>query len=203
MNIIQEFRYLIPLDVSFYKTKPYYNTPIRRAKIMLIMGSMRNYEPFRKLLHEEQKYLVCKVETSCYNATIFKCIEKNFIPTWKSSRFINIYNTTVYRVSKSLDCESDIKSDHLIKKIISNTMNIDDIGTLPMEKLCPTVNIELKKRITDRHNQQISVKIFTMYQCEKCGRNEVSITRKQLRSQDEGSSTICVCMYCNHLWVLL
>ncbi len=203
MDIIDNFKHLSPLDRYFYEDPSYKKHIIRRAKIMLFNGVLNNYEPYRNLPCDKQTELLSLIEKSCYNASIEKSHEQNFIPTWNENRFVHVYNTIIYRVSKSLDCESDIKSDYLVKAVLNKTINIKNIGNMSIDELCPNANLETKRHVENRRKQQISYKVFTMYECENCGKSETYISRKQIRSQDEGSSTICTCVYCNHRWIIL
>jgi len=203
MDIIKELPYTEPLDNQFISELPYKKYPLRRAKIILFSGVMRNYKPFREISYKLQKFLTVNIETGCFNHSIEKVTGKNIIPTWQSSTLINIYNAICYRVAESLDCQSKLNSDYLIKLIIKDPSEAESVSYKIAKDLCPDNNSEIYQRIKSRLQQKVQIKTTSMYKCEKCGKNEVIMVRKQLRSQDEGASTICVCIYCNHGWTLL
>jgi len=200
MTILSEFKYMEPLNDIFYK-QPYKNSAIRRAKLILIGGTMTNYEGFRTIPQDRQVELLTNVEKSCFNSAIIKSTEKNFTPTWKSDQFCNIYNAICYRVLESLDAKSELNSSFLIKWVLKNPDCVEEIGLMTAEELCPYNNVEIRKKIRLRLQQEIELKTTSIYTCENCGKDEVIIKRKQLRSQDEGASTICVCKYCNNRWI--
>ncbi len=202
MDIINQFPNLVPLNVQFYKEYPYSKSLIRRTKIMLLQACMRNYPPFTKLSEEQQNTKIIYVETSCYNASIIKFKEKNRIPTWKCIEFIKIYTGIISRDSQAIDCDSEIKSKFLIKLVTAGNINFDSIGRLPLDELCPEINADLKKYISDRYNQFISKKISSLYECDSCGKSKVTYVVKQLRGGDEGSSTIITCTNCPHRWII-
>ncbi len=202
MEIISNFPNLKPLSLKYFKEKPYGNCKLRKAKLVIFNGAMRNYEPFRMLPYEDQEEIISSVEISCCNATIDKCIEINITPTWKSPKFFNRYNNVVMKVSTSIDCLRS--GDYLIKSILDNKIDISAVGYFTIDKLCPMANVDLKKRVEARYKQEISEKTSTFYECERCEtKGPVKYQTKQLRSQDEGSSTICTCTYCGFRWTIL
>lgn len=202
MEIISNFPNLKPLSLKYFKEKPYGDCNLRKSKLLLLNGTMRNYEPFRILSYDDQEQIISHVEKSCCNATIDKCIEINVTPTWKSAKFVNRYNNIVMKISTSIDCLRN--GDYLIKSLLDNKIDISTIGYLTIDKLCPMANLDLKKRVAARYEQEISKKISTFYECERCEPGgPVEYETKQLRSQDEGSSTICTCTYCKFRWVIL
>ncbi len=178
MEILDNFKHLIPLRLKYYTNEPYSSSPLRRSKIMLLCGSMREHVPFRNLSIRKQMNKINNVETSCYNATIKKMAEKNIMPTWQSKQFVHAYESIIQRVAQSIDCTSGLKSDFLITAVINNTIDFSIIGTAPIDILCPTANIDLKKNIVIRRKQVISVKTSTMYKCPNCKPVDLKIEHK-------------------------
>lgn len=168
MDILDNFKYLIPLELKYYTTEPYVSSPLRRSKVMLFCGSMREYVPFRNLSIRRQMIKINNVEKSCYNATIKKMNERNIMPTWKSKQFVHAYESITQRVAQSIDCTSGLKCTFLINAVTNNTIDINIIGTAAIDILCPNANIDLKRKIVIRRKQVISVKTSTLYTCPNC-----------------------------------
>lgn len=42
---------------------------------------------------------------------------------------------------------------------------------------------------------------LSIYVCKKCGLHKVVVREMQMRSADEGSTIVFVCLSCNHRWI--
>ena len=202
INLITGNKYTESLPDIFYQY-PYINLYIRRKKLQLFKDITTNNNKFKELSNDTQVKLYTNIEKNCYNSAIIKSKEKNFIPTWESEKFCNIYNTICYRVSESLDNTSNLKSNFLINLIIANPNSIKHIGSMKSEELCPYNNIKIRDKIKLRLKQKIKRKTTSMYKCNNCNKNKAIISRVQIRSQDEGTSTMCYCVFCSNIWIYL
>jgi len=201
--MMDEFKYSIPLDDIFYTEYPYKTSRIRRAKIMLITSSLRNYDLFRDMTHKDQINIIVAIEKSCFNYAVRQINNRNFIPTWKSPEMTDIYNSICYKLTESLDCKSNLKSDSTVERIVEKSIDLALISYMTDVELCPMNNIEIKLKVESRWKQNIDIKTTSIYTCDKCGEDQIMINRMQLRGQDEGTSTQCLCGYCGHRWTLL
>lgn len=202
MDILKEFPLIEPLDDELYTKMPYKDLPLRRAKIMLFTGAIMNYDGFKidsKEKEDKLKKIVMNIEMGCYNYSVKKINGKNINPTWTTPQMINVYNSVCYRIAESIDCKSNLNSSFLVKWILRNPSEAGNLSYMSAEDLCPYNNIEIRKKIKSRLQQEVQIKYTSMYKCYKCGQSKCIMRRIQTRSQDEGSSTICVCI-CGHSW---
>lgn len=185
-----------------YYGKNYNNA--RRSKLISLECCMKKYPMFLKSIDKKtQESLIESIERSCYNHTCKRADKENIPRNWKNRLFCQLYNMITYKVqSNLLYDESDIGSDYLIKQILFDGFNINDIATLSSRELRPDKSDKIHAEIEKRRQQKINKKISTQHECFKCGGRKTTETEVQMRSLDEGSTLIIRCEMenCNNVW---
>jgi len=197
-DIFNHLKFTIPLDI--YDNKLYNKN--RRAILLLIASILEKNKKF-KLKHKQiQSSIIINIELSCYNQTITKADELLIYQSWDNDKFTYLYYLNCNKITKNLDIESEVNSSYLINKILTNSININDIASMSSDQLCPDKSQNIKDNLNLRTNQQIKIKTSTLYQCRNCKKKEVKIQEYQGRSLDEGSNLSLTCLFCNFNWVI-
>ena len=197
-DIFNHLKFTIPLDI--YDNKLYNKN--RRAILLLIASILEKNKKF-KLKHKQiQSSIIINIELSCYNQTITKADELLIYQSWDNDKFTYLYSLNCNKITKNLDIESEVNSSYLINKILTNSININDIASMSSDQLCPDKSQNIKDNLNLRTNQQIKIKTSTLYQCRNCKKKEVKIQEYQGRSLDEGSNLSLTCLFCNFNWVI-
>lgn len=149
---------------------------------------------------KDAEQIAIRIERSCYNKAIDQCKEssESYVRQWDSKRWIELYSEKTGTIFKHIDLNSTVVKIYgsLIPKILSNEINIDNIGYMTESELCPAANQDIRDNINFRMNQKIEIKTSTMFKCPACGVNKCTYEAKQLRSADEAINYICVCISC-------
>ena len=190
----------LPLKYDVFYKKDY--TPFRRCKLLILSDIFKQFDEFNNMSFEEQTDLIKKIENSCYNATIDELNNLNLPLDPSSKLFNNIYSYICTNLFQNIDPNSEINSTYLIKKIFDNEINIDKIGYMNSEELCPEKTIELKQQLDKRASAKYSMKSSTMYRCSKCKKNECVLERMHTRGLDELTNYRATCIFCKHTWVI-
>lgn len=193
------FPNLKPLDTEFYTEEPYKSNPLRRCKILILSGSMSNYDAFNELSHQDQNGLIKKIESGCINIAIKKTKEDNITCSWQTRAFVCRYNNIIHEKAMELDYNSN---KYLAPRVISGEINPYKVGALTPEEANPDHNILLKEKSEIRKNQTVQVKTSTMYECPNCSKRTCTVVNVQIRGLDEAKSTIATCCYCDHEWMI-
>jgi DNA-directed RNA polymerase subunit M/transcription elongation factor TFIIS len=153
-----------------------------------------------KFNNTNAEQIAIRIERSCYNKAIDQCKEssESYIRQWDSSMWINLYSAKTGIVIKHIDPESTVVEQYgsLIPKILSNEINIDNIGYMSEQELCPIANQGIRDNINHRMNQKIEIKTSTMFKCPKCGARDAEYKSVQLRGPDEPTTYVCRCNKC-------
>lgn len=195
--IQQSFPNIVSLDVDSYTVEPYKSNTLRRCKLVIFLGALRNY-PMLKISLNEQFELIKKIEQSCLNATIRKSREDNIQSSWQTDAFVQRYNNIVYERAWELDYSNN---DKFIINVINGDIDPKNIGFLSPEEISTVKYLQLKERSEKRKNIKIQRKIVTCYKCPLCGENEATYQNLQLRGADEPKSTVITCEFCTHEWI--
>ena len=163
---------------------------------------MQKNARFKALDREEQDNIIIEIELSCYNETIKKSDDKLIYKSWDNDKFIYLYQLSCNKITKNLDQNSEVKSDFLINQILDKKININSIGSLTSDELCPDKSINIKNTLKLRNEQKLNYKTSTLYKCKNCGKKEVKIQEYQGRSLDEGSNLSLTCNFCNYNWCI-
>lgn len=197
-NIQKKLKFTIPINL--YNDKLYNKN--RRAILLLIANILEKNNQFKLQHHEIQSNIIINIELSCFNQTIYKADELLIYQSWDNEKFVYLYYLTCNKITKNLDPESEVQSNYLINKILNNEIDVTQIGSMTSEDLCPDKSQNIKNVINKRYNQEIKVKMSTLYTCRNCKRKEISIKEYQARSLDESSNLSLTCQFCNYHWVI-
>jgi DNA-directed RNA polymerase subunit M/transcription elongation factor TFIIS len=146
------------------------------------------------------------IERSCYNATITNCQQSDNPPprNWDSYEFQDVYYSSkcgmilrlLYLKSQSVIEYGPI----LANKIINGEIDINRIGFMSENEICPISQECERLSINIRMNQKIDEKSSTLYKCPICKERKTTYITKQLRALDESADTICTCLNCSHVF---
>lgn len=174
---------------------------IRRKIVMLIADLLEAYEEFKMKPKEEQVNIILNIELSCFNSTIKKSNEVPIYINWDNSKFSYLYQLFCNKITKNMDCKSEVGESYLIKKIINNEIDITTIAELPSDKLCPMKSEDIKEKLNMRNQQKLDYKTSTLYTCRNCGKRRTILKEFQARSLDEGTNLSLTCTFCQYHWV--
>jgi DNA-directed RNA polymerase subunit M/transcription elongation factor TFIIS len=197
-KIKNKLNFTIP--IKLYQDNNY--CKLRRSILILIAEIMQKNARFKALDREEQDNIIIEIELSCYNETIKKSDDKLIYKSWDNDKFIYLYQLSCNKITKNLDQNSEVKSDFLINQILDKKININLIGSLTSDELCPDKSINIKNTLKLRNEQKLNYKTSTLYKCKNCGKKEVKIQEYQGRSLDEGSNLSLTCNFCNFNWCI-
>lgn len=203
------------------------STSIRNEERCMIKQCCEEYTPFNNLPKYAQNKIVKNIESSILNSTIDKALGMHIPAYWDNTNFLEIYNSTGYRVKMNLSVNSSINKnlsngakDYLISRIIKHyllslklsnsilqiinqyyiTISPSKVGYLNSQNLNPHINALIVNEIKIRENQFIKVKYSTMYKCETCGEKKTQMREIQTCSSDEGGTLFIDCLNCGHTW---
>jgi DNA-directed RNA polymerase subunit M/transcription elongation factor TFIIS len=149
---------------------------------------------------KDAETIASRIERSCYNKAIDQCksSSESYVRQWDSSMWINVYSAKTGIIFTYIDPESTVvkKYGNIIYKILSNEINMDDIGYMSEHELCPIANEHIRADITRRMNQKVEVKTTNMFKCPKCGTRDAEYKEVQLRGIDEPTTYKCKCNKC-------
>lgn len=193
------YKYAIPLSSYVYKIKHFYKHQQRIFKVLLILSSLRNSPEVRSMKIIDQEKLALEIEKSCYNYTVNHCIRNNYRQNWDNIIFRQIYDFEINEKCYELNYDNN---KYLIRQILNKKINPNDIGGVSASDINPSVNLPVYELINLRKNITIDYKYSTLYECEKCGKNETKAYEVQLRSSDEGKDLSLECKFCGFKWIL-
>ena len=210
-----EYPNAISLSIKYYENDAF-NT-IRRCKLILFshclgdnkiiqnkLNSQINQQP--KINNTQQieplnkEQIVKYLERGCLNRAIEKAKTYNIRCVWTNEKFINLYHSICYKVACNIDPESSVKSDYIIKKIINNEVNLNQVANMTSKELCPKKYEVYDEKINKRTNLERKIKYSELYRCRKCKRNQTTTERRYCRSLDEGVDLTINCVFCGHSW---
>ncbi len=188
-----------PLQFDTFYEDVNYNA-LRRMKLITIGGTLEKYEPYDQLCMEIKMEIIKKIENSCLNETVRKANSYNIRCSWDANTFVQIYHSVCYNILSALDSTASTCSPSLLQKIVSNTINLDEVASLTPRELCPEKFVDIIQKIDRRINTEHNIKYTELYFCRKCKKNKTTAERVQNRSNDEGSSYYITCLFCHNKW---
>jgi DNA-directed RNA polymerase subunit M/transcription elongation factor TFIIS len=177
----------------------------RNVIINKFIDYLYEYEYFKDKI-EQLINIAKKIEKSCYNATITNCQQSDNPPprNWESYEFQEIYYSskcgTILRLLSIKSQSSREYGNILIDQIINETINIDNIGFMSENDICPIAQERERISIQIRMSQKIDEKSSNLYKCPICKERKTTYITKQLRALDEAADTICTCLNCSHVF---
>ena len=149
---------------------------------------------------KDAEMIAARIERSCYNKAIDQCklSSESYVRQWDSSMWINVYSAKTGIIFTHMDPDSTVvkKYGNIIYKILSNEINIDNIGYMSEYELCPIANEKIRIDINNRMNQKVEVRSSNMFKCPKCGTRDAEYKSVQLRGPDEPTTYVCRCNKC-------
>lgn len=189
----------IILKIEFYQNE--YN-PYRRIKLIHLSNILGKTKKFQLFDYNKQSNIISQIEKSCYEKACDDMLELEQEPDWENQMFINIYNYICGNLFENIDPESEINSTYLLEKILNQDIDLENIGYMKSDELCPEKSKEIKRKIKEQACIKYSTKTSTMYRCGKCKKNECVLERMQTRSLDELTNHRATCVFCKHTWII-
>lgn len=169
------------------------------------------YKLFKRHIETDvAKNLAISLEKSIFNFTSNKA--KNMITqkftvviTIYNDRYRLIYNALNYKKSNEESKELDDQISWLMERILKEGQSfIDNINFIkyPYElnkTRWETIINEMRDR--DDVDREILKNLHSVIKCVCCGADKCITEKVQIRSLDEGSSSVTTCMVCGHRWV--
>lgn len=82
----------------------------------------------------------------------------------------------------------------VIKKLIDGQIDPKKIAFMKTLQLCPQSTKVERKKIEERMNQKIELKVSTLFQCPSCKESRCNYKETHKRSLDEAASYDCICL---------
>ena len=120
-------------------------------------------------------------------------LESMFITAIYMDRFNEIY--------MNLDDNSYLENHSLKENILNGSLSPQIIAFLSPEQLHPAKWVEIIKKQQYRIDKEQNMATTDLYQCKKCKERKCVVTRAQIRSLDEATTTIVCCQICSNLWM--
>lgn len=188
----------IPLKFDVFYTDEY--TAPRRLKLILISDVLGRFDKFKALSYEEQLAMIKETEHGCYQEACARIVELNLDVSWDNPALNNAYNYICGNLLQNLDPDSMVGSSYLINKVLDKKCELERLGQMTSEELCPEKSIDIRTKIAERSDIKHSTKSSTMYRCSKCKRNETTLERRHTRGLDEATNYRATCVFCKHSW---
>lgn len=190
---------IIPIEV--YKN-PEYNR--LRIGYLILLASLINEHIIDEDINDYLN-IIMRIEKSCYEHACEIAESEMMIPSFSYPQFEELYRTRIVRITKNLDINSEIGDDHLMNTILEykndpSVIDLDSISKMRAEELNPSKYTSLLLQLNSRRNQSVTVKVSTLYKCRKCHKNKCTTKSVQMRSLDEGETTVVTCVFCGHKW---
>ena len=168
-----------------------YNDEIR-SKIVTKFNSLLNNEIISR-----------RIEKSIYNYTIQLSKKKKIPRKWSSIVFKNLYLSKIRSIYSNIDSNSYIKNKEFKNKILTNQIDVDNIGKLSVYDIYPEIWKELfdNKIKRDKLKYEIKPEAMTdVFKCRKCNSRSCSYYEVQTRSADEPMTQFITCLSCSNRW---
>jgi len=168
-----------------------YNDEIR-SKIVTKFNSLLNNEIISR-----------RIEKSIYNYTIQLSKKKKIPRKWSSIVFKNLYLSKIRSIYSNIDSNSYIKNKEFKNKILTNQIDVDNIGKLSVYDIYPEIWKELfdNKIKRDKLKYEIKPEAMTdVFKCRKCNSRSCSYYEVQTRSADEPMTQFINCLDCGNRW---
>ena len=158
------------------------------------------FPEWNELSAEKRETIIRRMERNCFEVTIESCIRDGIDRLFTEKKFVQRYSINCFRVMANLDVNSSIRSENLIKKLISGEVDPYKIAELPSRELCPEASQAERDEIELRQKQKFKGKVSRAYTCRKCKGNETIPIEFQGRGTDESSTYSIKCVNCEFVW---
>jgi len=153
----------------------------------------QNIEKFNNLINDIKTAII--VEKSIRDFAIEYC---NVFAN--NDLILQIYNNKINDIISNIDpLNTDVQNKNLLNLIKTNKINVEMIGYMTPQELCPE-NWELIIKNKKNKEERLSkIKTTDAYVCKKCHNNKCTTYQAQTRSADEGSTIFITCLLCGHV----
>jgi DNA-directed RNA polymerase subunit M/transcription elongation factor TFIIS len=193
-----KFPNAIPLKFDTFYTDEY--SPQRRLKLLLISNVLGGVDKFQKLQYSDQLNMIKEIENGCYQAVCARMVELDLDIDWDNPAMYNSYDYICGNLLQNLDPNSIVSSQYLLNRILNGEIELNKLGKMTSEELCPEKSAEIRNKIAERSDVKSSKKHSTMYRCSKCKKSETTLERRHTRGLDEATNYRATCMFCKHSW---
>lgn len=112
-----------------------------------------------------------------------------------------IYTDKFNEICMNLDETSYLGNHSLKENILNGSLGPQIIAFLSPEQLHPAKWVEIIKKQQYRIDKEQNMATTDMYQCRKCKERKCTVTRAQIRSLDEPTTTVVCCMICSNVFM--
>lgn len=186
--------FVLPLNV--YEDATY--NDLRRGYLLLIASLLEEYLIEGEI--NDHTEMVLAIEKSCFDHAVELADYELLLPDFSTPAFEQLYRTKVVRITRNLDCNSEVGDEHLATSLFDGVINPAMVSRLENQDLSPLRNQKLLDMLNTRLNQKMSVKTSSLYRCKQCGHKETTVRSVQMRSLDEGESLVIQCAFCHYKW---
>lgn len=169
--------------------------------IRLFISAIYKYTDVYNLDKPQILQLAKDIEKSCYNSVIKNCKKLEDPPCrkWTSQLFLTMYSTKcgiIYNLLNPDSMSNELYNSSLLDNILSNKIDVREIGDKSEKELCPKSIEQEKKQIELRSEQHVKEKESNLFRCPKCKERRVTYREVQLRALDEAPDYSCKCLNC-------
>jgi transcription elongation factor S-II len=143
------------------------------------------------------------VEKSIYNYVIEVAKNKNILRLWTNNIFLQLYMNKCISIYSNLNNDSYIKNNYLLKNILEEKIDPNNIANLSVYDIFPDNWKELmdKKSKVDELKYKLKPEAMTdQFKCRKCFSRSCSYYEVQTRSADEPMTQFITCLNCKNRW---
>jgi DNA-directed RNA polymerase subunit M/transcription elongation factor TFIIS len=141
--------------------------------------------------------MAVKIELSIFEYALVHITINNLEQMFITSIYMDKFN----EICMNLDDNSYLNNQTLKENILNNSLDPQIIAFLSPEQLHPAKWVEIIKKRQYRIDKEQNMATTDLYQCKKCKERKCVVTRAQIRSLDEATTTIVCCQICSNLWM--
>jgi DNA-directed RNA polymerase subunit M/transcription elongation factor TFIIS len=113
-----------------------------------------------------------------------------------------VYTDKIREICRNLDPSSHLQNKTLKENVLNGSLTPRIIAFLSPEQLHPEKWTDVIKKRQYRLDKEQNMATTDLYQCKKCKERKCIVTRAQIRSLDEATTTVIHCSICSHLWMI-
>jgi transcription elongation factor S-II len=143
------------------------------------------------------------IETSIYNYTYQKCIEKKYGTDFTDKLFKIIYKNKAMSLYLNLDKDSYVGNPNLLERITSGELDAAKLAFYTPQVIFPAHWKKYMDRQRAKDELEYAKSMGTItdeYRCGVCKKNLTSYYTLQTRSCDEPMTTFVTCLTCGNKW---
>lgn len=143
------------------------------------------------------------LELGIYNWTIEFATKKSIVKNWACKNFMHAYQDKARSMIANIDASSYIANTRLATRIDEGEFAPRELPFMANDRVFPelweeTVDRKLKREQTAY--EETSVASTELYKCGRCKKNKCKYTERQMRSCDEPTTVLLLCLNCGHRW---